>query len=143
MTQYTRLPLTVDAVQYTFQRLEDLPDWLTKHSGYTAMGTMHVGKDPVGKLLVPINGQIVSAGQDDYIVRIPRAEDAYDIAILKPAQFEADYKPVDAPAEAVDVAAPAPAAEPVADEPQAAPSSGAKGKAKTTDAPPAADATEG
>ncbi|ARB13693.1 hypothetical protein Ccr2_gp162c [Caulobacter phage Ccr2] len=141
MTQYIRQPVTVDAVQYSFQRLEDLPAWLTQHSGYTAMGTMHVGKDAVGKLLVPINGQIASATQDDYIVRIPRGEDAYEIAILKPAAFEADYTPVEAAADAEPVVeAPAPIAEPAAEEAQAAPAS--RGKGKTT-AEPEAPAAEG
>ncbi|AFU86646.1 hypothetical protein D869_gp268 [Caulobacter phage CcrRogue] len=123
--------MTVDAVQYTFQRLEDLPEWLTQHTAYTAMGTMAVGKDAVGKLLVPINGQIASATQDDFIVRIPRGDD-YELLILKPAAFEADYAAVDVPADAEPVLVETPAAAPAADEAQASPSSGSKGKAKTT-----------
>ncbi|AXQ68363.1 hypothetical protein HOT99_gp254 [Caulobacter phage CcrBL10] len=134
MSKYTRLPVTVDAVQYTFQRLEDLPEWLTKHSAYTAMGTMSVGKDAVGKLLVPINGQIASATQDDYIVRIPRGENDYEMLILKPAAFEADYAAVDVPADVEPVQVETPAA-PMVDEPQASPTTGAKGKAKTTAEP--------
>lgn len=133
MSKYVRLPQTVDAFQYTGQRLDALPEWAKAHRAMTAMGEQNIGKDAVGQLLVPssFDGAVLTARFDDFVVLT-----GDKVSVVKKDVFLADYQAVEAAADevATEVVEPTPA-------PAAEPAKAVKGKdaAPATDAPAAAE----
>lgn len=87
MTKYAVRPYEVEAYQNTDPR-GNLPEPFASMTGNTAVaGMIKIGRDVVGNLLVPINGEVKTCPMNDWLVRHPGG----DLEILKDQAFNVRY----------------------------------------------------
>lgn len=90
MTKYSVRPYEVEAYHNLDPRAA-LPEPFASMNGVTTTaGLIEIARDPVGNLLVPINGEVRMCRMGEWLVRHPGG----DLAVLKDQAFHVLYQPV-------------------------------------------------
>jgi hypothetical protein len=81
MANYRTKQFEVSVHKYTGERKDDLPDWVQAFQSYAPEGgSMGVGRDAVGTLLIPTGTGLEKCLPGDYIVLDGAAMKAYKAA---------------------------------------------------------------
>lgn len=109
MTQYRLKNSAVQAIRYTGQHVNDLPEFIREFTANTPMsGESNVGRNLVGSLLVPHAGGYYTAHSGDWLIR-----KGTNLSVLRHEQFVEQYEAVDgSDVSVIEDVVPAPVIEP-------------------------------